>query len=86
MAKQDPETWTQADAVALRTFLSDNPKFLIALANRRPKSKGDTMEARAVSGSEAEGHLGSIEIIKTMCNDPLPQSDDAGFIAERKRK
>lgn len=76
---QDPDTWTIADAVALRSFIAGNPKFLRVLSSYRPKIEGTTMEARAVTGSDANGFMAAEDAIKLLQRDPSPQSDNAGF-------
>lgn len=76
---QDPDTWTVADAVALRSFIANNPKFTRVLAKQRPKIEGATMEARAVTGSDANGFMLALDVIDTLQRDPVPQSDNAGF-------
>lgn len=76
---QDPDTWTLSDAIKLRQFIAENPKFLRALAAYRPKIEGTTMEARAVTGSDANGFMAAQDAIAIMQRDPTPQSDIAGF-------
>ena len=76
-----PNIWTDHDAIALRTFIAANPNFLNALAARRPKIEGVTMEARAVTGSDANGFMAAIEAIEALQRGPVQGSDDAGFIS-----
>lgn len=77
---QDPFAWNQNDAIALRKFIGDNPKFLINLGRKRPKIEGTTMEARAVTGSDANGFLAALEAIDTMQRDPQQGTANADFI------
>lgn len=84
MAKQDPDEWTQRDAIALRDFIAGNPKFLRVLVKRRPKIEGSTMEARAVTGSDVNGFLLAAEAIETLCLDPHQGVEDAGFLPEER--
>lgn len=79
---QDPDQWTIADAVALRLFLGDNPKFLRVLGKRRPKIEGATMESRAVTGSDANGYLLALDEIESLMREGIESSDNAGFIAD----
>lgn len=76
----NPDKWNQGDAVRLRAFIADNPKFLRVLGKRRPKIEGATMEARAVTGSDVNGFLAAIEVIEELQQDPMPNSDNPGFI------
>lgn len=55
--------WTRDDEVALKTFLTTNPKFLANLRSRIPKIEGNSIEARAVSACE---HKGGEEIINAI--------------------
>lgn len=80
MAKPDPDQWTENDAVKLRTFISDHPKFLRILAKRRPAIKGDTMEARAVTGSDVKGFLDCIDEIEKMQRADYQGDKPAGFV------
>lgn len=79
-SNQDPMIWRQEDAVALRRFITDNPKFLIALGRRRPRIEGLTMEARAVTGSESLGYMTALENIDDLQRDPVQSTEEAGFI------
>jgi hypothetical protein len=80
-SSNDPDTWTIADAVALRSFVSENPKFIRVLAKRRPKIEGDTMESRAVTGSDVKGFLDCMDVIDALQRDPDATNENAGFIA-----
>ena len=56
--------WTENEAQVLRAFLDKSPKFLPALRARRPKfTTTETMEARAMSGSEVRGAEHMLEAI-----------------------
>lgn len=79
---QDPDTWTQTDAVGLRDYIAAHPKFLRCLQKRRPKIEGTTMEARAVTGSDANGFLAALDEIDAMQRDPNQFADDAGYISD----
>jgi hypothetical protein len=80
----DPDKWTQGDAIALRSFLNHNPKFLRVLTDKhRPKIEGNTVEARAMTGSDAKGFFDCVDAIKVMMQDPTENPDDAGFIDGR---
>lgn len=82
MAQPDPDTWTQNDAITLREYTSKNPKFLRVLAKRRPKIEGNTMEARAVTGSDVNGFLSALEAIDSMQRDPNAGTESAGFLPD----
>lgn len=77
---KDQNEWTQGDAVALRTYLSANPKFLAHLSDQRPEIRGSTMEERAMTGSDAKGFFDALDVIKSMTQDPIPSAEGAGFI------
>lgn len=74
-----PESWTQADRVELRNFIAKNPRFMRELTRRRPTIEGETMEHRAVTGSDVKGFFDAIEAIEKMQEDP-PTSEQPGFI------
>lgn len=74
-----PDEWSQQDAVKLRTFLNDNPRVLRKLWSMRPKIEGQTMEARAVTGSDLNGFFICWDALDQMQQDP-PRSDNAGHI------
>lgn len=77
----NPVIWTQQDAVSLRTYIASNPKFLLILQrDHRPKIEGNTMEARAVTGSDVKGFFDAIDAITAMQQDPDKQTDEAGFL------
>lgn len=76
----NPFTWSEKDAIALRTFISGNPNFLRAMRARVPEITGTTMEARAVTGSEAQGFINALKAIEQLQQDPHPEGDNAGFI------
>lgn len=82
MAQTAPAAeWTQTDAVNLRTYLAANPKFLTILMDvHRPRVEGNTMEARAVTGSDLNGFLLAIDAIKAMQGDPIGGEGGADFI------
>lgn len=77
---EDPDDWTIDDAVALRQFIGNNPKFLRVLNKRRPKIEGVTMEARAVSGSDMNGFLIAIDAIDALQRDPNAGQENAGYL------
>lgn len=78
MAKDD---WSTQDAVALRQFISQNPKFLDLLKISRPEVTGKTMEECAMTGCAVKGYDDCLANIKRMLQDPLPV-DDPGFAHE----
>lgn len=80
MAKPNP--WNQSDAIALRTFIQANPRFLEELRNRIPSITGTTMEESAVTGRDANGFMVAIKTIGAMQDDPVQSGDSAGFISE----
>lgn len=43
-------------------------RLIEILRKRAPKCKGDTIEARAVSGSEMQGFMNCIEEIEKLCS------------------
>jgi len=79
-APTDPDNWNQSDAVKLRSFIMENPKFIRVLMKRRPKIEGDTMEARAVTGSDVKGFLDCMDAIDSLQRDPEASNEDAGYI------
>lgn len=81
----DPYEWTQTDAIALRNYIGQNPKFIHRLRKTAPKVKGSTMEERAMTGSELKGRTDTIEEIDKMQKDPLPDTQDAGFIPDEQQ-
>lgn len=51
-----PAYWTGGHAARLRQFLADNPDFIRALKDMRPRvTDTETIEARAMSASEIKG-------------------------------
>lgn len=82
----NPYTWTLDDAIALRKFISDNPKFLLRMNKLKPRIEGSTMEARAVTGSDVNGYLLALENIENMQKDPMINANDAGFIEAEREK
>lgn len=79
----DPDQWTQDDAIKLRDYIASHPKFLRVLTKtHRPKIEGNTVEARAVTGSDMNGFLVCIDAIDAMQRDPANNVDNAGFITE----
>jgi hypothetical protein len=67
MAEDPHAKWTEQDAQALRTMLDKIPRFLPHLATRVPKiTANQTIEARAMSGSEVKGADVLLEAIKDM--------------------
>lgn len=76
----DPDSWNQSDAVQLRTYIASHPKFIRVLAKRRPKIDGDTMEARAVTGSDVKGFLDCMDAIDALQRDPNADNENADFI------
>lgn len=64
----DNPTWTTEDAVALRQFLQNNPRFLAELARRKPQraEKGAGIEAAAVAYARRDGADQIIEAIQAL--------------------
>lgn len=81
VSPNDPDAWSQSDAVKLRNYILEHPKFMRVLAKRRPKIEGSTMEARAVTGSDVNGFLACMDTIEALQRDPDILSEDAGFIS-----
>lgn len=74
--KPNPTEWDAADAVALRTFLADNRKFLHALQKRIPKLV-DSAEF-AVRALSLERREGAREMLAAITNMALQQDDTFG--------
>lgn len=59
--------WSDKDASLLRSFLDASPMFFAALRAKRPKiTQTETMEARAMSGSEIKGAEHMLEAIREL--------------------
>lgn len=82
---QNPPTWSDADKVALRNFVASNPNFTAELMRRLPKIEGNTVEARAMTGSDVKGYIDCIETITSMQQD-TPQPDSTEFIDDRTQR
>lgn len=80
---QNPDQWTQDDAVKLRQYIASHPKFLRVLNLRRPKIEGNTMESRAVTGSDMNGFLAATDAIDDMQRDISTGGDVGGYIDGR---
>lgn len=81
MAQSIPQNdWKQSDAVALRTFLAANPRFLTRLFHKKPKIQGKEMAESALTGRECQGWMNAIEEIKLMQLDPHQSADNPDFV------
>ncbi len=60
--------WTDGDAIALRTFLHDNPSFIKTLEESLPSIEGSTVEQAAITGSRHAGGEAIIKRIESMAN------------------
>ncbi len=80
MAKQDPDQWTESDAVKLRAFLSECPKFKDIMRARLPKIDGATVESRAMTGSDVKGYLEALDTIDNLKRGASFQNEGAQFI------
>lgn len=76
----NPLLWGDDDAATLRAYLDKNPRFLAELRARAPRmTKTETMEARAMSGSEIKGAEQIFAAIDKLAGqNPDPQ--ESGFI------
>lgn len=72
----NPSTWTQKDAIALRGFLASNPKVKAELESFRP----DQNLSPAEYGSQMRGMDRMMEKFKSMLLDPQQGELPAGFI------
>lgn len=73
-----PDYWTGGHAAKLRQFLNDNPDFLRALKDMRPRvTDTETIEARALSASEIKGaeHL-IFDSIEALAHERKPKVDE----------
>lgn len=75
-----PNDWSEADAVALRAFITQNPRFLEILKSRIPKVSGTTMQERAMTGSEVKGFFDCIDAIESLQKDKVFSNEDAGYM------
>lgn len=73
--------WRPDQAVALRQFIAGNPNFLPLLEQRICKCEGDTIEERAVTGSEAQGSRNTIQDVRDMAVDqPTEVRENGGTV------
>lgn len=74
--------WDANDASALRAFLRSCPKFIPYLTQCCRRCEGDTMEERAVTGSERQGAQDLILRIEydMTIHPSTMQSERGGFI------
>lgn len=73
-----PAYWTGGHAAKLRQFLNDNPDFIRALKDMRPRvTNTETIEARALSASEIKGaeHL-IFDSIEALAHEKKPKVDE----------
>lgn len=63
--------WDDNDAALLRNFLDKCPRFLPTLQSKRPRvTANQSMEARAMSGSEVKGAEDLLAAIDQMAAGP----------------
>lgn len=73
--------WTDQDAVRFRAFLDNCPNFLAHLEAKHPKvTATETIEARAMSGSEVRGADLVINTIKAMRDGAELPGEKSEFI------
>jgi len=73
--------WTENDAQALRAYLDKSPKFLPAMRARRPRfTTTETLEARAMSGSEVRGAEHMIEAVIQLASGATTITENSPFI------
>lgn len=64
--------WTASDAVALRNFLSQNPRLIIRLHELAPKIKGATVEEAGLTGMKHEGYSEVFDNFTRLSQDQTP--------------
>lgn len=72
--------WGDTDRVALREFLNKHPHFIPHLELAKPACEGDTLEKRALSGSEKEGAEKILQKLDTLAQDENTNNEEPGFI------
>jgi hypothetical protein len=73
--------WNENEAALLRSFLDKSPQFLPCLRAKRPKvSKTETIEARAMSGSEIRGAEHMIDAIVQLAGGAQTITEHSPFI------
>jgi len=73
--------WTDNEAALLRAFLDKSPQFMAALRARRPKvTTTETVEARAMSGSEVKGAEHMLDAIVHLATGAQTINEESPFI------
>lgn len=76
-----PILWQDGDMLALRQFISDNPKFLVYLADRTPRISDKSLDDATITGLKHSGYEELFQVLRSMTEETTSPQEDSPYIS-----